>query len=219
MVTPAMYNSMHNLIDNYGMRGFVSNASTDSGSFVPLEDDEKREIQNQFKKYGTKKGQYQLAFTSNDLKYVPISSPIKDMLLPEQQKLIKTIIADILGFDTAILNNDAANKYANYKEARKSLFTENIIPASNNVSESLSDYFDSELTMDFSHLDIFSEDEKTKSEKIAIETQYIINLNTSVSLGNMTKDSAVELLILNGYEKEIANKLIQDNKPNQDVLL
>jgi len=33
--------------------------------------------------------------------------------------MIKTIIADILGFDILILNNTEGNKYANYEQQNK----------------------------------------------------------------------------------------------------
>jgi phage portal protein BeeE len=212
MVTPAMYDSMQNIMNNYGMIGFISNRSSDSGSFIPIQEKEKDEIQKSINKYGTKNGQRRYGFVNYDLRYTAVSSPLKDMLLPEQQKMIKTIIADILGFDTAILNNDSANKYANYQEARKSLFSENIIPASNNYTQSLSDWIykfklNTYVKLDYKHLDIFSEDEKTKADKIAVESNYIINLNTAVAQG-MSRDAAVELLISNGYDQETANKLI-----------
>lgn len=213
MVTPAMYDSMSNLMDNYGMKGFISNQTTDSGGYMPIEEEEKEQIQKDFNKYGTKKGQRQISFVRYDLKYVPVSSPIKDMLLPEQQTMIKTIVADVIGFDTILLNNSDASKYGVfYKEARKSLFTENLIPASNNYSETISKYLykfkpNNNIILDYSHLDIFSQDEKENAEKITLESNYIISLNEAVRNG-MNINSAIELLILNGYDEKTAKILI-----------
>ena len=209
MVTPAMYDSMQNLMNNGGMKGFIANKSTDSGGFVPIDPKDKKELQKAFKNYGSKSNQYDLAFTNADLNYIPITSRIKDMLIPEQQKMIKTIIADVLGFDTAILNNDNANKYANYKEARKSMFTETLIPAANNYSFALSSYFNEQINLDFSEIDVFSEDEKLKAETTNLESTLIINLNNAVLSGSMDRNNAIEFLVLNGYEQLTAQKLIK----------
>jgi len=213
-VTPAIYSSMSKLNNNLGMTGFISNKSTDSGTYVPILDSEKEKIQTALKNYGTKKGQSHLAFANYDLKYIPISSPINQMLLPEQQKMIKTIIADILGFDILILNNTEGNKYANYEQARTSLFTENIINVANKLTNALTNYFfkfypNNKIILDYSHLDIFSKDEKTKAETANIEIAYIINLNTAVTSGQMTRENAIQLLISNDYDEETANSLIQ----------
>ena len=218
MVTPAMYDSMQNLMNNGGMKGFISNKSTDSGAFVPVDPKDKDEVSKAFKRYGSKSNQQDIAFVNYDLNYIPITSRIRDMLLPEQQKMIKTIISDVLGFDTAILNNDAANKYANYKEARKSMFSETLIPASNNYSEAITNFlFDGRnevINLDFTYLDVFSEDEKQKAETINIESQLIINLNTAVYNGQMLRSNAIEFLTLSGYDPINANKLI-NSKQNE----
>jgi len=212
-VTPAIYDTMQNLMNNQGMKGFAVNKSSGEFGTVRIGDEDKKNIQEAFRGYGTKSGQNQIAFVNHDVDYIQVSAIIKDLLLPEQQKMIKTILADVLGFDTAILNNDSANKYANYNEARKSLFTEIIIPLSNVITEGLTSYlfkFKSlTIKLDYSHLEIFSEDKKTKSEAVGVESTFIINLNKSVSLGEMTKENAVLFLISNGYDEEIAKKLIK----------
>lgn len=209
-VTPAMYNSMQNLMNNGGMKGFVSNKSTDSGSYIPIEPKDRKEIQKAFKNYGSKKGQFDIAFVNSDINYVPITSRIKDMMLPEQRKIIKEVIADVLNFDTVLLNNNDSSKYGVfYKEARKSLFTETISPIANNLTENISNKADEIVFLDFSHLDIFSEDEIQKVNKVNIESQYIINLNTAVKEERMTRENAINILILNGYDEQTAKKLIQ----------
>lgn len=209
MVTPAMYDSMQNLMNNGGMKGFISNNSIDSGGHLPIPEEDQNIIQKAFRNYGSKSNQKDVAFVNYKVDYVPITSRIKDMLLPEQQKMIKTIIADVLGFDTAILNNDSANKYANYKEARKSMFSETLIPAANNYSFALTSYFNELIKLDYSHIDVFSEDEKLKAETTNLQSTLIINLNNSVFLEQMTRENAIEFLVLNGYDIEIAKKLIK----------
>lgn len=213
-VTPAMYDSMQNLMNNGGMKGFVSNKSKNEYGSIEIDEKEKKELQKAFKNYGSKSNQHDIAFTNSELNYIPITSRIKDMLLPEQQNMIKTIISDVLGFDTAILNSNNANKYksTDYQEARKSMYQEKLIPIANNLTENLSSYFfkysEEKIILDYSDIDVFSEDEKTKSEKISVESIYIINLNKSVSLNEMSRDSAIEFLIINGYDEETAKKLI-----------
>ena len=214
LVTPAIYDSMQNLLNNGGMKGFIASDTGDKIDSIPITPEEKEELQKQFKKYGTRSGQYDVAFTKHSLKYVQITARIKDMLLSEQREMIKTVIADILGFDNVLLNAAKSSNYGIfYKEARKSLFTETINPLANNYTDALTNYFfefrENKITLDYSHLDIFTEDEKEKAEKTAIESKYIIELNGAVFSGEMTKENAISLLILNGYDLENAQKLIQ----------
>lgn len=212
-VSTAIYEILNNLYNNYGMKGFIANKTTDAGSYMPIKSEEKKNIEQYFKNYGLKNGQNQIAFTSFDLNYIPISSPINELNLSEVQKMIKTQIADVLGFDTAILNNDAANKYANYNEARKSLFTENLIPVANGISRCLNDYLfkfseNEEIKIDYSKLDIFSENEIEKIKKIETESKVVITLNSAVAKNEMKRENAIEFLILNGYNEQTAKKLI-----------
>jgi len=214
-VTPAMYDSMQNLMNNGGMKGFVSNESLGEFGSMPITPEEKKDIHKAFRNYGSKSGQHDIAFVNTKVNYVPITSRIKDMLLPEQQNMIKTIIADVMGFDTAILNSNNANKYksTDYQEARKSMYKEKLFPIADALTNSLSNYFykfsDEKIILNYDGLDVFSVDEKTKVEKIEIESNLIMNLNKSVSLGEMTRDNAISFLELSGYEIEDAQNLIQ----------
>ena len=217
MVTPAMYDSMQNLMNNGGMKGFVSNKTKDDAGNVPINEREKKVIQKAFKNYGSKSGQYDVAFTNSDLNYIAITSRIKDMLLPEQQNMIKTIIADVMGFDIAILNSNNANKYksTDYQEARKSMYQEKLIPAANSFTSGLTKYFfkhSSEyIKLDYSFIDVFSEDEKIKYETSNIEINNIISINESLMSGYINYNNALYLMINQGYSNEDALLLI--NKP------
>ena len=214
LVTPAIYDSMQNLLNNGGMKGFIASDTGDNVDNIPIKDEDKLELQKQFKNYGSKSGQYDVAFTKHSLKYVQITARIKDMLLSEQREMIKTVIADILGFDNVLLNGSKSSNYGVfYKEARKSLFTETIIPLANNYTDALTNYFfefrNNKIILDYSHLDVFSQDEKEKAEKVGIESEYIIALNKSVFAKEMTKENAISLLVLNGYNPDEAKKLIK----------
>ena len=214
LVTPAIYDSMQNLLNNGGMKGFITSDVGDNINNVTIKKEEREELQKQLKNYGTRSGQSDIAFSKHALKYVQITARIKDMLLPEQREMIKTVISDIVGFDNVLLNGSKSSNYGVfYKEARKSLFTETITPLANNYTDALTNYFfefrKNKITLDYSHLDIFTQDEKEKAKKTEIESKYIIALNKSVFTGEMTKDNAISLLVLNGYDLEDAKKLIQ----------
>lgn len=214
MVTPAMYDSMQNLMNYGGMKGFITNRVTAGEMTVTtLDDEDKQEILKAFKRYGTKSGQSDIGFTNKNVDYVAISSRIKDMLLPEQQEMIKKIIADVLNFDTTILNSNSSNKYANYQQARESLFSEILIPASKNVSESFTDYFfkfnkNRIIVIDYSGLSIFSEDLEKKAKTNEINSKIFINLKISIAKNEMTADNAINFLILSGMSEEDAKSVI-----------
>lgn len=218
-VTPAIYDSLQELNNNRGMIGYFSNKTkSDAGLPITLKDNEKNILQQALKKYGTRKSQNKFGVVSNNVAFERITDPIKDMFFPEQKKLIKETINDILGFDSVLLNNDDSSKYGVfYKEARKSLFTENIIPAASNYTESLTSYFGLYINLDYTHLDIYSEDEKEKAETTSEKATYIRELNESVSLNQMTRESAIYFLTLEGYSEEEANNLISEKNETEII--
>lgn len=220
-VTPAMYDSMHNLMDNFGMIGFISNNQKDVAGSRPLDPKQQKEVEDEFQKFGTRKGQRRFSYINYPVEYTKVSSPLKEMMLPEQQRMIKTIIADVLNFDTALLNGDNKRGTLNgeagsaYSESRKSMFTENLIPVGNNVTEMLSDYFykfkvNTKLKLDFNHIDVFVDDERDMSENISQVSGFVIELNKAVAdpENNMTRDNAIAVLTTNGYTEEEAQNLI-----------
>jgi len=213
-VSESIYETMHELNFNRGAVGIISNDNTDASGTIPMTSEEIEELQKQYKRYGTLKDKWHIMFSDTKLSFQPISSPIKDMMLVEQLKQVKQTIADVLGFDTLLLNNQDGNKYANYNEARKSFFSELIQPLADTVSNSLNDYFLRErpkekLTLDYSHLDVFAADKEKQAKTIEIETAYIISLNKSVANNEMTRNNAINLLIQNGYTEDNAKKIIQ----------
>jgi len=209
----AIYETMYELNFNRGAVGIISNDNQDASGTIPMTPEEIENLQKQYKRYGTLRDKWHLMFSDTKLSFQAISSPIKDMMLPEQLKQVKQIIADVLGFDTLLLNNTDGNKYANYNEARKSFFTELIQPLADNVANSLTDYFLSErkskLTLDYSHLDIFKQDNERQANIIKLQSEMIINLNNAVSTNEISREIAIQILTQNGFSEIDANNLIK----------
>ena len=55
-------------------------------------------------------------------------------------------------------------------------------------------------------------DEKQQAETYKVKTETIINLNKAVSGNEMSKNSAVALLVNMGFEEETANEIISDER-------
>jgi hypothetical protein len=213
-VTPALYSSLSNINNNGGMIGIISGSGSDEIGRMFLEESEQKSIDKQLKRYGTKKGQKLYAYSKIPIDYTQLNSKIKDLDATAQRKLIKEVIADVLGFDNILLNNTDGNKYANYVQARKSFFSELIMPSSKIISEALSNYFFAErpneiFHFDYSHHDVFTKSDSDKAKQIETTSKFIISLNAAVFKKEMTKDNAINVLVSEGYEKETAKTLIQ----------
>lgn len=211
-VTPALYDIMTSLANEGGVQGFISNRQTDSVGFVPLQDKEKSQLEKIFKNYGLKKKQSRVAISPSNVEYVETSAKIKDLAIDVQKRIIKETIADVIGFDAILLNSTEGKKYDNYKQARQSFFTELIMPLASVIDEAFTDAllpdYNENFHTDYSELDVFQKSENEKYTSIKAESEYIINLNKEVSAGTMSRETAIYFLIDNGYNEEIAEKLI-----------
>jgi len=154
-----------------------------------------------------------LLFSNLWLDYQQISSPIVDLGITDQQKLMKEVIADIYGFNTLLLNNNEGNKYANYQEARRSFFSEVVIPLADTISNAFQDFYlyarkGEDIILYYRYLEVFATDKKLQAESLQQTQSAIIQLNEAVNTGAITREIAVSLLMSNGYTQAVAESLI-----------
>ena len=149
------------LIADGGARGIIGQGAKDSNMLVePYLDEEKSLLQKELKSYGKLRGQLKYLVTKGTATYVPLTSSISDMQLPENLLARKIDIYRAFGIPTAFAINESRFKVL--PEARKELFTSAVIPEGE-------DLFGDELRMvemperdwlylpDFSHMDFFQE--------------------------------------------------------------
>ena len=149
------------LIADGGARGIIYQGAKDAEMLGnPYLDEEKVRVQRELKQYGKLRSQLKYIVTRGQAGYVPLTSSITDMQLPENLLGQKVTIYRAFGIPNAFAMNESRFKVL--PESRKELFTSSVIPEG-------SDIYATQLRMcgvperdwtydtDASHMDFFQE--------------------------------------------------------------
>ena len=166
-----------------GAIGILSNDQKDISGTIPLTDDEKESLRNQYQSlYGLSARQAKVIITNASLKWQSISFNVKDLMLLEGIEKNIQLIADALGYPYDLLSTSKGVTYENKSEAKKLLYQDSIIPIANLYAEKLTGFFGLEqakIEFDFSNIECLK-----KSEKEAAETLYQLNQAMQTAYNN-----------------------------------
>jgi phage portal protein BeeE len=167
----AAYEARNVLITRKGALGILSNQTRDAAGAVPLKDTDKDEVQNDFRKYGLGKDQYQVIITNANLKWQPMTFPTRDLMLFEEIEDDVRQIADNFDYPMYLLGFKAGSTFSNVGEAKKSLYQDTIIPEAEGWAEVFTTFFELEdiglrLSVYYDHLDVFQQSEKEKADAL-----------------------------------------------------
>ena len=85
---------------------------------------------------------------------------------------IRNITASVLNVPSILIGDRTNNKFSNYKEAKKDLYTENIIPLAQQISEYLNNFLSDKLMpnefidFDTAHIEVLKDDRNKKMESL-----------------------------------------------------
>lgn len=186
----AAYEARNILITRKGALGILSNQTRDAAGAVPLKENEKLEVQEDFRKYGLGKDQYQVIITNANLKWQPMTFPTRDLMLFEEIEDDVRQIADNYDYPMYLLGFKAGSTFSNVGEAKKSLYQDTIIPEAEGWAEVLTSFFELEesglkLSVFYDHLDIFQESEKERAEAFKVKNEAF---KIAYELGVVTKE-------------------------------
>ncbi len=166
-----------------GAIGILSNDQKDISGTIPLTDEEKESLRNQYQSlYGLSARQAKVIITNASLKWQSISFNVKDLMLLEGIEKNIQLIADALGYPYDLLSTSKGVTYENKAEAKKLLYQDSIIPIANLYAEKLTGFFgleNAKLEFDFSDIECLK-----KSEKEAAETLYQLNQAMQTAYNN-----------------------------------
>lgn len=166
-----------------GAIGILSNDQKDISGTIPLTDDEKESLRNQYQSlYGLSARQAKVIITNASLKWQSISFNVKDLMLLEGIEKNIQLIADALGYPYDLLSTSKGVTYENKSEAKKLLYQDSIIPIANLYAEKLTGFFgleNAKIEFDFSDIECLK-----KSEKEAAETLYQLNQAMQTAYNN-----------------------------------
>lgn len=195
---------INNIIKNYEARGTIaekrgaigilSNARADSVSTLPLTQAEKKELQEDYSRYGLGRNQWQVVITNASLNYQSMVMPVRDMMLLEMETADVMTIADAFGYPSVLLANEKGTTYSNQEGAERKLYQDTIVPEAVNYEEQLNDMLGlvqhgRKVCYDFTWLPSLQEDEKLKAEVRRIQGEAVIQeFNNNVITWNEMRE-------------------------------
>lgn len=191
------YESRGVILKYRGADGAWVNKSRDAvGQSLPLSKEDKENIQNAHRKYGTLDGQWQTIITDQDLAWVQagVKDPAKLGLFQEIEEDFNKML-DSYGVPSEIFVRTKGATYENQRQAEKGFYVRTVIPEANEwigaVTSELKTDKNVTYIADYSHLPIFQEDLKSRADA----------LNSMITaLSKMLSDGAISI---DQYKQEI----------------
>lgn len=179
------------LISDGGARGIIGQGARDIDMVTaPFLSDEKEAIQKALKGYGGLRGQLKYIVTKGAASYIPLTSKIVDMQLPENLQSAILQIGKRFGIPNVFQALEP--RFKAMPEGRKEFYTATIIPEGTIRFEEIQRMVgmperDWEYKPDWSHLDFFQE--SLKESAVALN-QALTALAPAVESGLITKEQA-----------------------------
>lgn len=191
------YESRGVILKFRGAKGILTPKSKDGiGQSISLGKTDKDNLQEAWRAYGTLGNQNQMVIADVEMAYQKIeeSDPTKLGLFREIEEDFRKI-KDAYGVPAPMLDRDKDTTFENQRMSEKSFYANTAIPAANERAYALNQIYFPEgkikIIADFSHLPIFQEDIKAKSE----------TLNNIVNA--LSKSFQDEAITIEEYQAEI----------------
>lgn len=152
-----------------GAVGILSSDSKDGTGGIPIDDVERKSIEQQYRKtYGKSDDKLKVLITNASTKWQSISYPLKDLMLFEEVDQNTKAIIDIYGMNENLFSANKAATYNNVLESIKMVLQTTIIPEADGLSQEFSDRFGltdkgERVVLDYSHLPAMQENEVDKA--------------------------------------------------------
>lgn len=165
------YESRNVLINYRGALGIISSDGKDPGGFIPIKEDEKEELQQDFRRYGLSRRQWQFIITSASVKWTQMGVATKDLMLFEEVEDDIMRLCDGWNFPYPLMASSKTNNLggSNTDPNKALLYQDTIIPEAESICEQWASFFDLEkyglvMEKDFSHVPALQGDEQKKAQ-------------------------------------------------------
>lgn len=161
----AAYKTRNTLITKRGALGILSNGAKDTAGVIPLVDEEKQRLQNDFKKYGLVGQPFQIIISDANLQWQQMGFATRELMLFEEIDDDISRLCDAYGWPLELMafalkgNFNSTDK----KEAIKSAYRDTVIPESDSRMEQFTRGVVSEganlyVWCDFSKVEVLQQD-------------------------------------------------------------
>lgn len=188
----AAYEARGVLIRHRGALGILSNDGKDGlGASLTLDDKERDNLQNEYKKYGITEDQYNIIITNLSLKWQKMALDVGQLKLFEEVREDAIKVAEAFNYPPELLKGEGTpNLFGdNKKEAERAWYQNSIIPEAQMRVDGLNAKFKTEglsyhIVGKFDHLPVLQKDKKDQANVMALVTN---------SLSKMFTDGAITL--------------------------
>jgi len=164
------FESRNVIINNRGFQGILTGAGKDANGTAPLLDSDKEEIQEQFEKYGLRKGQWQYIFAKNPINFIRTILPVKELQLFEEVATDTMHVAQGFGVPEILVKVYLSGAtFENQEASERRLYQNTIIPEAEDDIAALNSFFKTEsygfrVEVSFEHIAVLQQNIKERSE-------------------------------------------------------
>lgn len=170
----SQYNKRNVLLENIGAIGILSSRKSDLGGSLPMDAEERGEIQRDW----LKRQKDKLVITEADVQWTPMSFPTKDLMLFEELTEDKMAIIDAYGLSYYLFSQSKGATFSNVKEGMKMTYQDTIIPETEQMYATLSHQLgltDEGLLLvpDFSHVAVLQDDKNIEASAMNLRADAV----------------------------------------------
>ncbi len=193
----ASYEYRNVVMREKGAVGILSNNSKDSMGASPLLPDERANIEKTYRnKYGIDEDQAKVILTEASLTWTPMSYPLREMMLLEEEDQDMLVLVDHFGLNINIFSSKNAT-FENVRQSMIQCYEDTIQPEADQFMQSLTQFLQVpvgyKLQASYEHLAIMKEN---KLKGMAALNSVVASLTQSIQAGLMTGTQA-EIILAN----------------------
>lgn len=181
----SQYKKRNVLLENLTALGILSTQKSDMGGSLPLTDDERKKIRNDWKR----RNRDEIIMTEANVNWTPMNFPTRDLMLFEELDADRMAIIDAFGMSHHIFSKESGSTFSNVREGMRMTYQDTIIPETQQMYDSISHQWKLpengiHLIADFSHVAILQSDMKEQAEamdKRASAVQKIIEMGLDLT--------------------------------------
>jgi hypothetical protein len=165
------YESRNVLINRRGALGILTSEKKDEAmGNIALSPEEKKEVQDDYKKYGLMEDQHNLLISPQPLKYQKMAMSVKELMLFEEVESDAIAVANSFGVPELLAKYYLkGGTFSNLDASEKRLYDSTIIPESKDFMVGLNNFFKTkelgiELLGTYDHLNILQINKKEEAE-------------------------------------------------------
>lgn len=177
----AVYEAANVLVTKRGALGILANRDKDQGGTVAMTPAQKKELQDDFQRYGLSKSQWQVIITNAQLEWQQMAMNPKELMLLEILMDSTRTISDVLGYPFELIGNVKGVTFANKQQAKQMLYQDTIIPEAACDFELYNEFFNVaatgvEIYYGFEHVPVLQENAKEKADALVANSTAAINM-------------------------------------------